>query len=294
MDKVKLSFILRIILGLTFIFSAYTKFISPGIIEVVLVDNKIANTRETAAIYSNILISLEFALGFLLLQKNFIKKIVLPISFFFLLIFSIYLIYTGYFIGDNQNCGCFGTMIEMSPTESLIKNIVLMIIAVFIFIKIENESKSFYLPLAIVIISFAFVFSLLPIKKNIDDKFLMYTQFEKVGRVDLSEGKILISVMNTECEHCQQTAYELARMQKQFKWFPKIYGLYFTEGQVSVDSFETITSFRIPHRLISASEFFNLVGQSPPRIYLLENGKVKEFWDNDFVRNIALNFSASK
>lgn len=294
MDKVKLSFILRIILGLTFILSAYSKIISPGIIEIILVDHKIADTRETATIYSNILISLEFALGFLLLQKNFIKKLILPVTFLFLLIFLAYLIYSGYFIGDNQNCGCFGTMIEMSPTESLIKNIVLMTIVVFTFLKTKNESKSLYPLILIVIISFALVFSLIPIKKNYDDKFSKYTQFEKVGRIDLSEGKILIALMNTECEHCQQTAYELSRMQKQFKWFPKIYGLYFTEEQVSVDSFEVITKLKIPYKLITASEFFNLVGQSPPRIYFLENGRVKEFWDNDFVRNIALNFSASK
>ncbi len=294
MNKIKLSLILQIFLGLIFIISAYSKFISHGIIEIILVDYKIASTRETAAIYSNILIALEFALGFLLLQNNFIKKIILPISFLFLLIFSIYLIYTGYFVGDNQNCGCFGTMIEISPTESLIKNIVLMIIAFFAYTKIKNESKNIYPLIIIVIISFAFVFSFVPIKKNYDEKFLNYTQFEKAGRTDLSEGKILVALINTECEHCQHTAYELARMQKKFKWFPKIYGLYFTEGQVSVDSFETITNFRIPYRLISASEFFNLVGQSPPRIYLLENGKVKEFWDNDFVRNIAQSFSAKK
>ncbi|MCX7875311.1 MAG: hypothetical protein N2321_03970 [Melioribacteraceae bacterium] len=287
----KIIFVLRIILGFTFVLSAYTKFISPGIIEIILVEHKIANSRELAAVFVNILISLELGLGLLLLQKNFLKKLVLPASFFFLSVFSIYLIYTGFIIGDQQNCGCFGTMIEMSPIESLIKNLILILIVIIIFVRNENDNKNKVQFATTIIISFLIVFSFLPIKKNYDEKFSKYTNFEKYGRVDLSEGKKLIAVMNTECEHCQHTAYELGKMKKQFKWFPKILGLYFSEGQVSVDSFETITKFEIPYKLISASEFFNLVGQSPPRIYFLENGKVKEYWDKDFVKNITLNFS---
>ncbi|MBI5807881.1 MAG: hypothetical protein HZA74_05725 [Ignavibacteriales bacterium] len=291
--KLKSVFLLQIILGITFILSAYSKLIAPGIVEIILVDHHITSSREAAAILVRILIALEFSLGFLLLQKNYIKKFVLPVTFIFLIGFSIYLIYTRYFIGDNQNCGCFGTMIEMSPTESLIKNFILLILTFIIFKKSEADSTNIIIPILLLIVAFIFVFVASPIKKNNIDKFNSYTHFERVGRVDLSEGKILLAVMNLECEHCQAAAHDLAKMKKQFKWFPKLFALYFSEGQVSVDSFETITGFRFPYKIISAHEFFDLVGQSPPRIYFLQNGKIKEYWDKDFIKNIAINFSTS-
>lgn len=291
---IQITFWLKLILSLTFLISAYTKLISPGIVEVILIDNKIVSTRETAAIFIRFLIASELSIGLLLLQKNYIKKFVLPLTFFFLFTFSVYLFYAAFIISDNQNCGCFGKLIEMSPIESLVKNIFLLIITVILFIKTKNDETK-KLPLIILpILSTVFVFLTIPTKSNYENKFLDFTKFENAGRVDLTEGKKLIAIMNTECEHCQKTAYDLSKMKKQFKWFPEIYALYFTEGQVSVDSFQTITNFRVPYNIISARKFFDLVGQSPPRIYYLENGIIKEYWDSDFVKNITLNFATNK
>lgn len=292
--KNKIIYFLQIILGITFILSAYSKLIAPGIVEIILVDHQITSSRDTAALIVRILILLEFSIGFLLLQKNYLKKIVLPTTFIFLIGFSLYLIYTGYFIGDNQNCGCFGTLIELSPTESLIKNFILLILSFIVLKKSENDSTNILTPALLLIISFILVFAASPITKNKMEKFNAYTHFERVGRVDLSDGELLLTVMNLECEHCQKAAYDLAKMEKQFKWFPKLFALYFSEGQVSVDSFETITQSKFPYKLISSREFFDLIGQSPPRIYHLKNGTIKKYWDSDFIKNITLNFVKAK
>ncbi len=37
---------------------------------------------------------------------------------------------------------------------------------------------------------------------------------------------------------------------------------------------------------ISIDDFFELIGNSPPRFYWLENGKVHKFWDDNFIKNI--------
>jgi uncharacterized membrane protein YphA (DoxX/SURF4 family) len=68
--KEKISIILRIILGLVFILSAYSKLIAPGIVEIIIVDHGLAPSREVAAILVRILIGLEFALGVLFFQKT--------------------------------------------------------------------------------------------------------------------------------------------------------------------------------------------------------------------------------
>jgi len=125
--KPKLEFVLRVVIGIIFLFSAYTKFISSGLIEIILVDHRIVALRETAAVLVRILIGFEFALGVLLILPYSLKIIVIPASVFFLIVFTGYLAYTGFILKDIQNCGCFGEIIKMSPIESIIKNLILLL-----------------------------------------------------------------------------------------------------------------------------------------------------------------------
>ena len=131
--KSKLALMLRFILGAVFLFSAYTKYIAPGLTELILVDHGIASTRETAEIIVRVLIGFEFALGVLLILPYSLKRIVIPSSILFLIIFTGYLVYTGFILKDTQNCGCFGEIIKMSPLESIIKNIVLILFLILLF-----------------------------------------------------------------------------------------------------------------------------------------------------------------
>lgn len=276
--------------GLVFIISAYSKLIAPGIVEIILVDHGLASSRETAAIFVRILIGLEFAIGFLFFQKNYIKKFIVPAALLFLFAFTIYLIYTGYFLGDKQNCGCFGTMIEMSPLQSIIKNVFLIALLFAIQKLYTADGKKNLLPVLFFIIPVAAVFILSPVRSVRDFKFSGYTNFVGKGRVDLTEGDKLIAIYNTDCDHCQSTAKEIETLAQKSKTFPEFYALIFSEGTVSVDSFKTITGFNFPYTEINAGVFFDLIGEAPPRIYWLENGSVKKVWDKNFEKNINENF----
>ena len=142
----KISIVLRIVLGFTFILSAYSKLIAPGIVEIIIVDHGLVSSREIAAVLVRILIGLEFALGLLFFQKNYLKKIILPAALIFLGGFTVYLIYSGFILGDDQNCGCFGTMIEMSPFESIIKNILLIAAVIFSYKITHSDGKKILPP----------------------------------------------------------------------------------------------------------------------------------------------------
>jgi len=72
-------------------------------------------SETSAAYFSRILIGCELALGILLLQKNYFKRLVIPMSFLMLLIFSIHLSYEIASTGNSGNCGCFGSLLPMSP-----------------------------------------------------------------------------------------------------------------------------------------------------------------------------------
>lgn len=289
--KKRLSFVIRVLLSGVFILSAYSKLVSPGLIEIILLDHGIVGSREAAAILVRILIGFEFALGLLFIQPFSLKKIVIPISFIFLVGFTIYLGYAAIILNDTQNCGCFGELIKMSPVESVIKNILLIGLLVLLF-KWSDEKKNYIVVALIMVISVAAVFIAIPLKSKKDLKFAEYTSFVGTGRVDLSRGDKLLAVMNTECDHCQLLAKDLTDLKIKMKWFPEMYALLFSDGSISVDSFKVITNFDFPYEIIGVKHFLNLIGQSPPRIYWLRDGEVKEIWDKDFLKNIVFNFSA--
>ena len=289
MTKKNLLILIRIIIAGTFIFSAFSKLISVGVFEITLIDQGLFSNRAVAALFARILIGVEFSIGILFLQPYNIKKIIAPFSVLLLIIFSGQLIYL-MVIGDSSNCGCFGNVIKMSPLESLIKNIFLLFLITFVYLKSEvrNQNKSFLIILPIAAISFVFIIS--PIKSIKNFKFNKYTHFQNVGRVDLSEGDKLLAVFDLECDHCQAAATEIGKLQSQMKNFPQFYVLFFGEGNVSVESFNKITGTNFPYHKISVNEFFDLIGKSPPRIYWLEDGKIKKYWDKDFAEHIKKSF----
>ena len=105
----------RILLGLVFIFSAYTKFVGPGFFEITLIDQGLLSSRGQAQHAARFLIGFEFALGILMLLPYYTKQL-MAIASLMLVGFTLHLGYV-WAIGDTENCGCFGEMISMSPTE---------------------------------------------------------------------------------------------------------------------------------------------------------------------------------
>lgn len=281
-----IKIVLRIVLGIVFLFSAYSKLITPGIIEIILIDHGLFTSREVASIFVRLLIGLEFSLGLLFIFNFEMKRVVIPASLFFLITFTIYLIYAGYFLKDNQNCGCFGEVIPMSPLESIIKNVILItMIFVLNKLKIANKKKLLF-PFLLTIVVSGLIFIASPLKSYKDFKFSELTYFEGKGRVDLMSGDKFIVILNTECEHCQQLAKELESLKTNSKVYSNMFALLFSEGDVSVDSFKVITGSNLPYYKIDVRKFYNLIGTSPPRIYWLHDGEVKEFWDSNFVEKI--------
>ena len=285
-----LRWILQIILGSLFVFSAYSKLVMPGLVEIILVDHGFFRDRSSAAFFVRLLIAGELVIGLLFFQKSFLKQIVIPLSILFLALFTVYLIYTGFILKDPQNCGCFGELIKMSPVESIIKNVILIALIVTLYGITKKEKDSFLIPAVIVVSSFAAVFVAAPIKDLKEFRFKSYSYFEGKGRVDLSSGEKIIAVFNLDCEHCQQTAKQMAELEKAGKKLPEIYVLFFKEGNITPQMFDSMTGSHFSYAMISAKEFFDLIGDSPPRLYWIKNGVIKEIWDNNFYKMLSNNF----
>jgi len=116
--------------------------------------------------------------------------------------------------------------------------------------------------------------------------FCFKTKFTlKQSRVDLTAGQKTVAVFNLDCEHCQEAAKELGALSRNNKKFPKLYLLFYQEGSTTVSEFENLTQSSFPYAFIDVNMFFDLIGNAPPRIYHLKEGKVESVWDENFVLN---------
>lgn len=123
--------------------------------------------REFSAFLSRFLIGIEFALGFLILLPFNLKKVVIPSTILMLAFFCIHLtieILTG---GNKGNCGCFGSLLPMTPLQALIKNLFSIGLLVLLYLKFNSELKSKNSLVLIVSLTLACIsalFLLIPIK----------------------------------------------------------------------------------------------------------------------------------
>jgi len=122
---------LRILLGALFIFSGYIKLYPIEPFELNFIDLGVANWW-TAPVIARAIIGFEMFLGVMLIFDLKTKRFTIPATFGVLIFFTLYLVYQIITTGNQGNCGCFGTYLEMTPLESIFKNIGLLSILIVI------------------------------------------------------------------------------------------------------------------------------------------------------------------
>ena len=123
---------------------------------------------DVASYFSRILIGIEFALGVLLLQKHYLRKLVIPATILMLAVFTTHLSIVTFQDGGNSgNCGCFGSLLPMTPIQAILKNVVAMVLLV-VLLKVmprKDESKSNFWLLSTTTLAFILLlFMLAPIQ----------------------------------------------------------------------------------------------------------------------------------
>ena len=123
MFKVQSSQLTNIGIGSVFIIAAILKLISVDEFEIYIYSFDIFSFLLTTFVSRFIIIG-EFVLGlFLILKINY--KITWRFAFISLILFTLFLIYVAIFRNDD-NCHCFGELVELSPLESIVKNLILI------------------------------------------------------------------------------------------------------------------------------------------------------------------------
>lgn len=162
----------RIIISLLFIVSGIAKMFPIWAFEKQLVDLDIASWC-TAPYFSRIIIAIEIAIAFAILQGHYIKKFVIPFTILLLIVFNIHLATEMYKHGAmNGNCGCFGQLIPMTPLEAFIKNLVAIALLIYIFKNVTDKESGQNKPIILLVIYIAsalFMFIAFPFCPCADD-----------------------------------------------------------------------------------------------------------------------------
>ena len=119
-----------------------------------------------ASYFSRTLIGIEFALGLLILQRHFLRRFVIPATILLLVVFIIHLTIDTITNGNAGNCGCFGSLLPMTPVEAIIKNIVAVGLLVWLYrlLPAGSDKNNFWVVTTVTLASILMVYMVAPIQ----------------------------------------------------------------------------------------------------------------------------------
>ncbi|MBI3501910.1 MAG: hypothetical protein HY063_08955 [Bacteroidetes bacterium] len=292
MVKKIISFLLRLIIGGTFIASAYAKLYPVEIFEMKFVETNLIGWN-VAPFIARFFIAIEFMLGaFLILNISF--KFAIKSSIAILLFFSFYLLYVIIFQPQEEDCGCFGIYLKMSPQISLLKNVVLLAMS-FLLLRFNKTNAHWkflqWVRLAIIVSSLALPFILNPVfaemppnafnadlvGKKLDTSALKDFTDAQGNKIDIQSGKKIICFFSMQCRFCKLTAKKIGIIQKKLsnEELP-IYFVFWGEEKNLSPFMKEAKTENVPSQIASTEIFFKLSGSDLPSVYFLEDGVVKK------------------
>jgi len=134
MENIKkyIPWTIRIVIAFLFLISAAAKMYPSPYFAISTFEVKqlypLGFSPAIAVYFSRTLIGIEFALGLLLLQPHYLKRFVTPSTILMLVVFIIHLTIDTFVHGNSGSCGCFGSLLPMTPVEAIVKNIIAVIL----------------------------------------------------------------------------------------------------------------------------------------------------------------------
>ena len=175
-NKIFFSWTIRVIIAVLFIVSAIAKLYPSPYFAISTFEVKqlypLGFSEFIAPWFSRILIGIELALGILILQNNYLRKFIIPVTILMLSVFVVHLSYVTFATGGQSgNCGCFGELIPMTPIEAIIKNIIAIFLLVVLFFMLPKtyDKINFWILAAVTLVAIASLFIIAPIKKITND-----------------------------------------------------------------------------------------------------------------------------
>lgn len=174
--KTTITWAIRILVAFLFIISAIAKMYPSPYFAISTFEVKqlytLGISEHFAPYFSRTLIGIEMALGLLLLQNNWLRKFIIPVTILLLLVFIGHLTYVTFLSGGNTgNCGCFGELIPMTPIEAIIKNIVAVGLLVYLYKLLPKgvQNGNFWVLTTVLFATILGIYMLAPIQPPVSE-----------------------------------------------------------------------------------------------------------------------------
>ncbi len=283
MNKKIFCISLRLIVGLIFIFSAIVKLFPAEILEIAIVETGLMSWA-LAPFVARLLIAFELFLGIVLITGLY-PRLIIKVSLATLLIFTVYLLIILLTQGNQDNCNCFGMLFFMTPFESVLKNIILIIL-LLISLRLSSINKwrfSLITLISIGIISIVASFVSAPIILRSDFPVpgqinyalnfdLIYNNPDtEEPEVNLKEGKWILVFLSTSCKQCVVAGYRLSVINNSIKNLPLYFFINGDDEGIKEFHFQTKTR-DIPYSNIKAQPMVYYTGGRLPTFFWIEDG----------------------
>ncbi|HPX59734.1 MAG TPA: DoxX family protein [Bacteroidales bacterium] len=282
-----LSTILRILIACVFIASAILKYIDIEVFDIYIYEHNLFNFAVSSTL-TRLLIAAEFVLGILLLTNTLIRFTYI-VTYIFLIFFTIYLLLQPYlFDVQLDNCCCFGNAIVLNHTQSIIKNIVLMLLLWGVNIKFY-KCRKYELPVFIVLSVVSVVAFMLLNSPDYLYKKIYRSDIrinEEVYQNSLKEikkdscfqiGNQLVCMYSHSCRYCKKSAVKINAIMKKNNIKHEQVKCIFWDSTDSTDILNFFSENEIEvleYMQIPSLEFLQITHGIMPLILFSENGKI--------------------
>jgi len=276
-------------MGGVFVFSAYTKLYPIEPFEFTFAD--LGLSWQMAPFAARFLIGFEFLIGVLLILNIQLKKLTYKSSIITLIVFCIYLLLQIVVSGNKGNCGCFGTTMQMTPLQALLKNIGMLIVFAGLY-KLHNGFNfgklSKYIIGALLVTSIVLPFVLNPVRLDYSGAYLAKPEETFNLPLDtlynnalvntppkkLAKGKHIITFLSLTCSHCRIAAKKIHIINQRNPAIP-FYIVLNGKPEDLIRFFEDTHIENLPYCMLKGTHFIYLAGLSLPSIYLMNNSVVE-------------------
>jgi len=258
--KKNLPMIIRVLISALFLLSAFAKLYPTPMFGITKVFEQgqlipMGFPEDLVPYLSRFILAIELLIAFAILQRNYLKKLIIPSSIGLLMLFSLHLTYS-IFLGDTENCGCFGDLIPMTPFQALVKNLITIVVLMYLYKNTTDDKENVFSKLSIQFLSLLLVmFAFLPVSSQTNSEKSSFVSFVDDEKFKNSEDYKILCYFDAGCEHCQHTARSLDSLSKLSDNFPPVHIVFSDTEQENIPNFFEYVGKQYPYQVMPFANY---------------------------------------
>lgn len=274
----------RLLLGVFFVVSAIAKWVDIDHFEIHVFSYNLLSLNASFLV-ARLVIVAELLVG-IGLMSDIWHRFVNACTLLMLVGFTLFLGYAA-LVGRTDNCQCMGSLLEMNPVQSMLKNALLLLLLWIAMHAPEwrwHPKWWLWLPVVLAVPTTLFIVSA-------PDNWLFGPEDEvfnadalreaivddgQLGPLDLDEGKHVVAFVTAGCQFCRMADQKLSSIWQRHELDSAslVYLVYTKDSTIAPLSLND-TSFQRPAFTVDKETFMLITYGQRPMVMLMEEGEVK-------------------